>query len=239
MKKLIRIGSYVNNLTDGEGYIFIENVIPEDLIDGINCKLDTLYPIRATSSGKRYEERENISKLTDISYWWSQMVMDWPEVIAINDILLPTIAEQLEDAAWYTSDIITINGDSKLVNPHVDTPHRFKQWNMDTRLLGVQCIVSLQDTTPEMGTTGFVPNSHEPDWDIDLCYNGAYNKYFWDFHEQRDMPKGSVLMYNCRLLHSSMPNYLPEPRPMLLLNYLNGAIVEDVKKIDNIWSSNG
>jgi hypothetical protein len=24
-----------------------------------------------------------------------------------------------------------------------------------------------------------------------------------------------------------------------LLNYLNGAIVEDVKKIDNIWSSNG
>jgi ectoine hydroxylase-related dioxygenase (phytanoyl-CoA dioxygenase family) len=98
--------------------------------------------------------------------------------------------------------------------------------------------VSLQDTTPEMGATGFVPNSHEPDWDIDLCYNGAYNKYFWDFHEQRYMPKGSVLMYNCRLLHSSMPNYFPEPRPMLLLNYLNGDIMEDVKKIDNIWSSN-
>ena len=233
------IGSYVNELTEGEGYLFLENIIPDDLIDSINTKLDTLYPIRATSSGKRYEERENISKLTDISYWWSQMVMDWPEVIAINDILLPTIAEQLEDAAWYTSDIITINGDTNLVNPHVDTPHRFKQWNMDPRLLGVQCIVSLQDTTPEMGTTGFVPNSHEPDWDIDMCYNGAYNKYFWDFHEQRDMPKGSVLMYNCRLLHSSMPNYLPEPRPMLLLNYLNGAIVEDVKKIDNIWSSNG
>lgn len=232
------IGSYVNELTEGEGYLFLENIIPDDLIDSINSKLDTLYPVRATSSGKRYEEGDNIKKLTDISYWWSQLVMDWPEVIAINDLLLPKISEQLENTVWYTSDIITINGDTNLVNPHVDTPHRFKQWNTDERLLGVQCIISLQDTTPEMGATGYVPYSHEPDWDIDLCYNGAYNKYFWDFHEQQHMTKGSVLMYNCRLLHSSMPNYLPESRPMLLLNYLNGDIVEDVKKVDNIWKSN-
>lgn len=228
----------MNELTDGPGYLFIENVVPDELILSINNKLDTLYPVRATSSGKRYEEQENISKLTDISYWWSQLVMDWPEVITINDMLLPIVGAQLDNAVWYTSDIITVNGDTNLVNPHVDTPHRFKQWNTDTRLLGVQCIVSLQDTTPEMGTTGFVPNSHEPDWDIDMCYNGAYNKYFWDFHEQLFMPKGSVLMYNARLLHSSMPNYLKESRPMLLLNYISGDIVEDVKILDNIWSSN-
>ena len=35
-----------------------------------------------------------------------------------------------------------------------------------------------------------------------------------------------------------MPNYSPKARPMLLLNYLNSDIVEDVKKIDNIWKSN-
>lgn len=239
MKRHIRIGNCVNELTEGEGYLFLENIITDELINSINSKLDTLYPVRATSSGKRYEERENISKLADISYWWSQLIMDWPEAIAINDILLPIVGAQLDNATWYTSDIITINGDTNLVNPHVDTPHRFKKWNTDPRLLGVQCIVSLQHTSPEMGTTGFVPNSHEPDWDIDMCYNGAYNKYFWDFHEQLFMPMGSVLMYNARLLHSSMPNYLPEPRPMLLLNYLNGDIMEDVKKIDNIWSSNG
>ena len=234
------IGNYVNNeLTEGEGYIFIEDAIPIDLIDSINDKLDTLYPIRASSSGKVYAERDKIKDLPDISVWWSQMVMDWPEVKIINELLLTRISKELDNAVFYASDIVTINGDTKLVNPHVDTPHRFKQWNMDPRLLGVQCIVSLQDTAAEMGATGLVPNSHEADWDIDLCYNGAYNKYFWDFCEQRDMPKGSVLMYNCRLLHSSMPNYLPEPRPMLLLNYLNGDIVEDVTKLDNFWSSNG
>lgn len=228
------------DLTEGEGYLFFENVIPKDLIDIINSKLGMLKMIRATDSMKNYAERDDINQLEhDISYWWSQSVMDWTEVKLINDFLITRVNKELDNAVWYTSDIITINSNSKLVNPHVDTPHRFKQWNFDTRLLGIQCIVSLQDTTPEMGSTGFVPNSHEPDWDIDLCYNGAYNKYFWDFHEQRDMPKGSVLMYNCRLLHSSMPNYLPEPRPMLLLNYLNGDIVEDVKKVDNIWSSNG
>lgn len=226
-------------LTEGEGYLFFENLIPHDLIDSINNKLDTLRMVRASSAGKTYAEREKIKDLPDVSVWWSQMVMDWPEVKLINDFLITRINKELDNAVFYASDIVTINGDSKWVNPHVDTPHRFKQWNTDTRLLGVQCIVSLQDTSPEMGSTGFVPNSHEPDWDIDLCYNGAYNKYFYDFCEQRDMPKGSVLMYNCRLLHSSMPNYLPESRPMLLLNYLNGDIVEDVKKVDNIWSSNG
>ena len=227
------------DLTEGEGYLFFENLIPHDLIDNINNKLDTLRMVRASSAGKTYAEREKIKDLPDVSVWWSQMVMDWPEVKLINDFLITRINKELDNAVFYASDIVTINGDSKWVNPHVDTPHRFKQWNTDTRLLGVQCIVSLQDTSPEMGSTGFVPNSHEPDWDIDLCYNGAYNKYFYDFCEQRDMPKGSVLMYNCRLLHSSMPNYLPESRPMLLLNYLNGDIVEDVKKVDNIWSSNG
>lgn len=226
-------------LTDSPGYLFFESYIAKDLIDNINSKLDTLYPIRASSSGKVYAERDKIKDLPDVCVWWSQLVMDWPEVIAINDQLLPIIAEQLDNAVFYSSDIVTINGDSKWINPHVDTPHRFKEWNEDERLLGVQVIISLQDTTPEMGATGFVPDSHIPDWDINLCYNGAYNKYFWDYCEQRDMPKGSVLMYNCRLLHSSMPNFLPEPRPMLLLHYLNGDIVENVKKVDNIWSSNG
>jgi ectoine hydroxylase-related dioxygenase (phytanoyl-CoA dioxygenase family) len=233
------IGSYVNDLVEGDGYLFFENIIPIDLIDSINNKLDTLYPVRAVSSDRQYAERDKIKELPDINVWWSQMVMDWPEVQTINELLIPKINLELNDAVFYASDVVTINGDSKWINPHVDTPHRFKQWNEDERLLGVQCIVALQDTTADQGSTGFVPRSYIQDWDIDMCYSGAYNKYFYSLSEQRDMPKGSVLMYNCRLLHSSMPNYLPEPRPMLLLNYLNGAIVEDVKKIDNIWSSNG
>ena len=156
------------DLTEGEGYLFLESVIPTDLIDSINSKLDTLRMVRASSAGKTYAEREKIKDLPDVSVWWSQTVMDWPEVKLINDYLITRVNKELDNAILYSSDIITINGNTNLVNPHVDTPHRFKQWNTDTRLLGVQCIVSLQDTTHEMGSTGFVPNSHEADWDIDL-----------------------------------------------------------------------
>ena len=180
------IGNCVNELTEGEGYRFYEDIISYDLIDSINGYLDTLHPVRALSSGKVYAEKSDIHHLDDdIAFWWSQMVMDWPEVQAINEILLPIISLELNNAVWYASDVVTINSDSKLVNPHVDTPHRFREYNNDNRFLGVQCIVSLQDTSPEQGTTGFVPYSHEPDWDIDLCYNGAYNKYFYDFCEQK------------------------------------------------------
>ena len=124
-------------LTQGPGYVFIENIIPDNLIDGINSKLDTLYPVRATSSGKTYAEKDDIKKLSDISMWWSQMVMDWQEVQSVNDILLEIVSKELDNAVWYASDIVTVNADTNLVNPHVDTPHRFKKWNMDPRLLGV------------------------------------------------------------------------------------------------------
>ena len=141
----------MNELTEGEGYLFLENVIPIDLIDAINSKLDTLYPVRAVSSDRQYAERDKINELPDINVWWSQMVMDWPEVQSINELIIPKINLELTDAVFYSSDIVTINGNSKWINPHVDTPHRFKQWNEDERLLGVQCIIALHNTTPESG----------------------------------------------------------------------------------------
>jgi len=36
-----------------------------------------------------------------------------------------------------------------------------------------------------------------------------------------------------------MPNTTNNPRPALLLNYLDKSIIDDISKIDNVWSSNG
>jgi ectoine hydroxylase-related dioxygenase (phytanoyl-CoA dioxygenase family) len=223
---------------ESQGYLLVENLIPDACIDSITAKLDTLYPVRAVSSNEKYAEREKLASLPDKVVWWSQLVMDWDEVMTIATLLDPLVQQYLPDAVWYTSDIVTIEPNSKWINPHVDTPYRFAKWNEDDRLLGIQIIIPLQDTEPDAGATGIVPGSHVRDWDIKECYSGAYNKYFWDNFEQQFMPKGSMLMYNCRLLHSSMPNSLDKPRPVLLFNYLSGAILEEVKAIDNIWSSN-
>ena len=38
-----------DNLLTEDGYVYLENCIPKELIDGINSKLDTLVPDRAVN----------------------------------------------------------------------------------------------------------------------------------------------------------------------------------------------
>lgn len=237
MAELNMISRIKPQLTEGDGYIVIEKCIPENIIDAINQKLDQLYPVRASASNKKYAEREEIKNLPNVAVWWSQMVMDWPEVIEVNNILEKTIVSYLPNAQWYASDIVVIEGHSKWVNPHVDTPHRFKKYNYDKRLLGIQAIVSLFDLDKNNGVTGVVPKSQKQDFNINLCYQGMYNQVFMKNCVQPTLPKGSVLFYNCRVLHSSMPNSTSNPRHALLLNYLDGSIIDDIKTTDNIWTS--
>jgi ectoine hydroxylase-related dioxygenase (phytanoyl-CoA dioxygenase family) len=225
-------------LVEREGFVIVENLIPHKLIDDVCLRLNELKPIRASSKTKIYAERDEINKLPDISVWWSQMVMDWPEVIAIEKIIRPYMSA-LEQPNFYASDIVTIEKHSQWINPHVDTPHRFAEYNFDRRLLGIQCIVPLCDLDKDSGVTGLVPNSQSVDFEIHMCYKGYYNEWFMQRVVQPKLPKGSLLFYNCRVLHSSMPNPKDESRPALLLNYLEGSIVEDIKSVDNIWTSNG
>jgi ectoine hydroxylase-related dioxygenase (phytanoyl-CoA dioxygenase family) len=84
-----------------------------------------------------------------------------------------------------------------------------------------------------------VPYSHQKDWDIQDCYDGLCDDYFKENAEQLEMPKGSMLFYNTRLMHSTMPMRLPKKRSVLLINYLRYDIIDVVKKIDNVWTSNG
>ena len=230
--------TYKDILTDGDGYVVLEDIIPHDLLDSFYARVDELQPVRASSSDKIYAEKGDILNLPDIAVWWSQLVMNWKEVKDIHHIILHTIKECIPNNQWYASDTVFIEPYSKWVNPHIDTPHRFEQWTKDKRLLGIQCIVPLFDLDLHNGATGLVPKSQLKDFPIDLCYKGYYNGYYNRNYIQPIVKKGSVLMYNCRLLHSSMPNPTESKRPAILFNYLDGSIIEDVKKLDNIWGSN-
>ena len=227
-----------DTLTNKEGYVVIEKLIPENVIDNMCGLLDTLHPVRASSSKKVYAEKQDILKLEDISVWWSQTVESFEPVIQVRSILDGIIFSNFSNLIFYASDTVTINPHSKWISPHVDTPHRFTLWNFDRRLLGIQCIVALQDMTISSGATGVVPYSQKRDFDINKCYTGVYDRWFLDNCKQPRLEKGSVLMYNCRVLHSSMPNPQNIPRPALLLNYLDRDVVDAVSKVDNIWKSN-
>lgn len=228
-----------NKIESGEGYVILPGFIPSLLIADFKNKLSELYPVRASTSKKVYAERDDIKNLEDINVWWSQTVHEFPETLKILKLIDPLIKSNFHNLAFYASDVVTILGGSKWVSPHVDTPHRFSKYNFDKRLLGIQCIVSLDDIDKDSASTGLVPFSQKRDFDIDKCYAGVYDRWFLENCKQHNMPKGSLLLYNCRVLHSSMPNNTDKPRPALLLNYLDKSIIEDVKKVDNVWTSNG
>lgn len=226
-------------LSEGLGYKVFESLIPNILITDYKQRLKDLYPVRASSSGKVYAERDAIKNLPDVSVWWSQTVEDFIEFQKIKKIVDPIIYDNFSNLEFYACDTVFINARSQWISPHVDTPHRFKQWNFDKRLLGIQCIISLDNLTKENAATGVVPYSQKRDFEIEKCYTGSYDRWFLENCKQPEMPKGSLLIYNCRVLHSSMPNNTNKDRPALLLNYLDRSIIRDVKSTDNIWSSNG
>jgi len=226
---------------DGPGFKLVTDIIPSDIIDSINNRKDELYPVRASTHKKQYAEAEACKKLFGIAVWWSQLTDDWNEVKEIHDLIYPEIQQHLEDATFYASDIVTINGPSRWVGPHIDTPHRFEKYNKrkNNDVCGIQVIIPLDDLDKDTGSTGLVPFSHQQDWDISECYTGVHDDYFKENAKQYDMPKGSILFYNTRLMHSTMPLRLPKKRSILLINYLRHDIIEEIKDKDNVWSSNG
>ena len=228
-----------DQLLSGPGYAVLNNFIPNYLISNFRSKLFDLSPVRASSSKKIYAERDGIKNLEDISVWWSQAVDDLKETQGIRRLVDPLVTQNFPSLVHYISDTVTINAGSTWINPHVDTPHRFSKYNYDPRLLGIQCIISLYDTNKDNASTGLVPFSQKRNYDIQSCYQGKFDRWFLENCIQPDMPAGSLLLYNCRVLHSSMPNTTSHSRPALLINYLENSILEEVKTIDNVWKSNG
>ena len=200
---------------DERGFDIINDIVSDSLIERINDRKDELYPVRASTHKKQYAEAEECKKLFGIAVWWSQLTDEWDEVKEIHELIYPEIKKHLTDATFYASDIVTINGPSRWVGPHIDTPHRFEKYNKreNNDICGIQ--VNIQD-----------------------CYEGVHDEYFLENAEQHDMPKGSILFYNTRLMHSTMPMHLPKKRSILLINYLKDDIIDSIKNTDNVWSSN-
>lgn len=233
------MNDYKAILTEGEGYKVLPSFIPYKLVNDFKNRLQDLYPVRASSSDKVYAERDDIKNLKDISVWWSQLVHDMPESQAMFKLINPMIQSHFGNMDMYANDTVFIGAGSTWMNPHIDTPHRFHKYNFDKRLLGIQCIVSLDDLDKDSASTGLVPYSQKRDFEITKCYEGAYDRWFKENMIQPDMPAGSILFYNCRILHSSMPNTKQVERPAVLFNYLDRSIINEIKSIDNIWKSNG
>jgi len=156
------------------------------------------------------------------------------DIRATTDLLA---AELLDNPVCYHVDVSVLTPVCSSIRPHVDTPHRHEPWNQDLRQLGVQMAIPLNEVDQSSGTTAFVPGSHQRSWDIKDCYRGKFTELFLRECHQPVVSYGDVLVWDCRVLHSQMPNVRSSNRYMLLLNYLNEKIVQEVMEYEASLSS--
>ena len=90
----------------------------------------------------------------------------------------------------------------------------------------------MHDMSSHAGTTAFLPKSFKHMWDIKDCYKGVYTNEFLKGAIQPEASYGDVILWDARTLHSQMPNITKTNRYMLLMNYLEERIVNDVMQYE-------
>lgn len=107
--------------------------------------------------------------------------------------------------------------------------------------------VYLSDVDDEMGPMGVIPGSHDRElFDLygpDGAWTGAIDprdleRVALDKAVWMTGPRGSVTVHNCRMVHGSMPNLSPRPRPLLLQTYASADALHCTNIVDRAPLSN-
>lgn len=229
------MGQQVLNTIKEQGYCIVRNAISLEHIQCLNYLQNYLEPQRGHDFTAKYFPKNNINTAERLAIWWSQQLTDWDCVKSINYQLLEITQGWFETNVVYLSDVITNEPGNQFVKPHIDSPYRFDQWHETFELLGVQCIVPLCEFNKLTGGTGLYPGSHLRNWVVKDSYRGVYTAEFLENVVQPDMLPGDVLIYNPRVLHSTMPNGSDVARRALLTHITSKQMTEQMRLVDNIW----
>ena len=229
------MGQQILNTIKEQGYCIVCNAINIEDIDGLNYLQRYLEPHRGHDYTAKYFPYNRLNEAGKLAIWWSQQVVGWECVKSINYQLLEITKDWFDNNIIYVSDVITNEPGNKFVKPHIDTPYRFDAWHERFDLLGVQCIVPLCNFNKENGGTGIYPGSHLRNWVVQDSYRGVYTEEFLANVVQPEMNPGDVLIYNPRVLHSTMPNNTDIPRRALLTHITTKEMADQLKLVDNIF----
>lgn len=229
------MGQQVLNTIKEQGYCVVKDLLDKAPIQGLDKLHPLLVPQRGHDFDAKYFPKNKLDEAGPLAIWWSQQVTAWNYVRSINDKLLELTQGWFDNNTIYVSDVISNEPGNKYVKPHIDSPYRFDKWHDVSELLGVQCIVPLCQFNKETGGTGLYPGSHLKNWIVQESYRGTYTEEFLANVVQPEMEPGDVLIYNPRLLHSTMPNLSSNTRRALLTHITTQEMVRELKLVDNIW----
>ena len=229
------MGQQILKTIEEQGYCVVNNVFDPAWINTLDQLHDLLVPQRGHDFNAKYFAKDKLQEAESLAIWWSQQVANWQSVLQINRRILEITAGWFDSNEVYVSDIISNEPGNKFVKPHIDSPYRFDRWHDVSELLGVQCIVPLCHFNKENGGTGIYPGSHLKNWIVQESYRGTYTEEFLANVLQPEMAPGDMLIYNPRLLHSTMPNNTNQTRRALLTHITSREMVKQLKMVDNIW----
>lgn len=229
------MGQQVLNTIKEQGYCIVRNAINIEDIECLNFLQNYLEPQRGHDFTAKYFPRSKLNEAGKLAIWWSQQVSGWECAKSINRQLLEITQGWFDNNVIYVSDVITNEPGNQFVKPHIDTPYRFDAWHESFELLGVQCIVPLCEFNKLNGGTGLLPGSHLKNWVVKDSYRGVYTEEFLEHVIQPEMLPGDVLIYNPRVLHSTMPNNTGVQRRALLTHITTREMSKQLELVDNIW----
>jgi hypothetical protein len=178
------------------------------LADGIVCfklsesKMDI---INKTRESLHNSPHQRISNLFDNETSYTSELLDDSNII----MLLRKIFDNKFHLSTYSSN--TLTKDNNDIYWHTDYPYHNLQEPYDlTRILGIQVNITIDEITPDNGSTLFVKGSHQ--------YR-TFPKISPTNYECLTVPSGTVIMYFSSLWHSSGINKTDKKRSLLLANF--------------------
>jgi len=223
-----------------QGYTVIPNFVDSSTITKLKELCDSLPPCRgAVSAGWTLADPWKLPWL----FYYTAQIHDSDILNLIKEKLSPICTDLLGPFTFRATDFIVncshSNRQKELIyRPHVDTPYRFWEFKDRTDLIGMQIAITIDELTEKNGGTAFVPGSHVITYDLnELGKNTDHEKYmdfFLDNNKQHIAPPGTLILWDGRLLHSTMPNTTDNNRRLLLINAVSNSVCDQLDKIDPI-----
>lgn len=213
----------------------LASYLPITLVQAVVPLQLSFIKTRGTAVDGSYWRHSSGDPEPQLAIWWTQQLAAEPAVATISQALINTYGSQFNEPVVYSADCIVNTGQNQKCYPHVDSPHRFTEWQRDRSLLALQCLIPLGDFSSANGATAVADNTHHYHWNMRDAYAGHYDSFFHANSHQPRMGLGDALVYHPRLLHSAMPNFTNSPRVALLISIMDRGLAAKLQQLDNIW----
>ncbi|MFN8673299.1 MAG: phytanoyl-CoA dioxygenase family protein [Candidatus Sericytochromatia bacterium] len=202
------------DIIEKKGIFIFEQKISSDFIDKINEELEISYHKRQTILKNNNVEGNNIGTS-------HHLIVDKGSFLELLEKI-----DIYDYFKLYFNGNFILNSYGAVINEkntsaYVQNIHRdVKVFSSDLNIM-LNLLVTLDNFTLENGATYLLEGSHK-------IKNKPEEKYFFDNSYRAVLPKGSLIVWNSNIWHSTAPNTTDKPRKCLTLTFTKPYIKQQL-----------